>query len=202
MHADDEPPIEAAPSRLRVLSLGPLQIFVGGRPVEPSAWGSARPRALLVYLLMHPDGRTKEQAGLAFWPDASRAQLRNNLHVTLHQVRKALGSADVVVWTNDRYGGDPALLEEFDVAAFDREVSAARRALKRQAEGAGADLEQALARYRGDFLDGEPVGEWHVEHRERLQRVYVDALTELGRRSRFHFSWMSSVSIRTPCRGG
>ena len=180
VHADDAPVTGGARSRLRVLSLGPLQVFVGGEPVDPSAWGSARPRELLVYLLMHPEGRTKEQAGLAFWPDASTAQLRNNFHVTLHRLRKALGSADIVMLVNDRYRIDPALVEEFDAMALEHEVTAARRALKRQAGGAATELERALARYRGDFLDGEPVGDWHVEHRERLQRLYVDALMELA----------------------
>ena len=177
---DDMVETDGARPRLRVNALGPLQVFVGDQPVDPSAWGSARPRELLVYLLMHPEGRTKEQAGLTFWPDASTAQLRNNFHVTLHRLRKALGSADVVTLVNDRYRVDPAWVEEFDALAFERDVTAARRGLKRQAEGAGAELEQALARYRGDFLDGEPVGDWHVEHRERLQRIYVDALMELA----------------------
>lgn len=165
---------------LRVLALGPLQVFVHGRLVEPSAWGSARPRELLVYLLMHPDGRTKEQAGLAFWPDASTTQLRNNFHVTLHRLRKALGSSDWATLVGDRYRIDPHAVEEFDALVFDREVTAARRALARQEEGATARLEQALARFRGDFLDGEPVGDWHLEHRDRMQRLYVDALMELG----------------------
>ena len=168
--------------RLRVLALGALQVFVDGRLVESTAWGSARPRELLVHLLMHPDGRTKEQAGLAFWPDASTAQLRNSFHVTLHRLRKALGGADWITLANDRYRVDPEVVEEFDVAAFERDVAAARRAVKRQQEGASAELEQALARYRGDFLDGEPVGDWHLEHRDRLQRLYVDALMELGAR--------------------
>ena len=30
--------------------------------------------------------------------------------------------------------------------------------------------------------DGEPVGDWHLEHRDRLQRLYVDSLMELGDR--------------------
>jgi DNA-binding SARP family transcriptional activator len=166
--------------RLRVLALGPLQVWVGDRQVEASAWGSARPRELLVYLLLHPDGRTKEQVGLAFWPDASAAQLRNNFHVTLHRLRRALGGPAWVVLDGDRYRVDPALVEEFDVPAFVREVEAARRALKRQAEGAAARLEQSVALYRGDLLDGEPVGDWHLEHRDHLQRVCVDALMELG----------------------
>jgi DNA-binding SARP family transcriptional activator len=166
--------------RLRVLALGPLQVYVGGKLVDAAAWGSARPRELLAYLLVHPDGRTKEQAGLAFWPDASAAQLRNNFHVTLHRLRKALGSTDWIGLAGDRYRVDPAVLEEFDAAEFERDVTAARRALQRQEEGAADRMEQALARYRGDFLDGEPMGDWHVEHRDRLQRLFVDSLMTLG----------------------
>ncbi|MBV9879796.1 MAG: AAA family ATPase, partial [Gemmatirosa sp.] len=98
-----QPRVEPAQvQRLRVNALGPLQVFVGDRPVESAAWGSARPRELLVYLLMHPEGRTKEQVGLAFWPDASAAQLRNSFHVTLHRLRKALGGADWVGLVHDR----------------------------------------------------------------------------------------------------
>jgi DNA-binding SARP family transcriptional activator len=172
----------AGSGKLRVLALGPLQVFVDGELVESTAWGSARPRELLVYLLMHPEGRTKEQVGLAFWPDASAAQLRNSFHVTLHRLRKALGNPSWITLVHDRYRVDPAVLEEFDVLEFEREVADARRSLKRQEEAASAKLEQALARFRGDFLDGEPVGDWHLEHRDRLQRVYIDALMELGAR--------------------
>ncbi|MDB4883673.1 MAG: Signal transduction response regulator / Disease resistance protein [Gemmatimonadetes bacterium] len=172
----------AATSRLRVLALGPLQVFVDDKPVESMAWGSARPRELLVYLLMHPEGRTKEQVGLAFWPDASAAQLRNSFHVTLHRLRKALGNPEWVTLAHDRYRVEPHVVEEFDVAEFERDVTAARRALKRQEQGASAKLEEALSRFRGDLLDGEPVGDWHLEHRDRLQRTFVDALMELGAR--------------------
>ena len=178
-HVKETPP--DAP-RLRVLALGPLQVVVDGKPVEAMAWGSARPRELLVYLLMHPDGRTKEQVGLAFWPDASPAQLRNSFHVTLHRLRKALGNPEWIGLAHDRYRVTPGVLEEFDVAEFEREVADARRAVKRQEAGATARLEQALGRFRGDFLDGEPVGDWHLDHRDRLQRTYVDALMELGAR--------------------
>jgi predicted ATPase/DNA-binding SARP family transcriptional activator len=181
-HVDVKPAV--AHEGLRVLALGPLQVFVGGRLVDTAAWGSARPRELLIYLLMHRDGRTKEQVGLAFWPDASTAQMRNNFHVTLHRLRKALGGTNWVTLSGDRYRIDDSLVEELDVAEFERDVTEARRALvqSRDAGTATARLERALARFRGDFLDGEPVGDWHLEHRDRLQRLYVDALMELGGR--------------------
>jgi predicted ATPase/DNA-binding SARP family transcriptional activator len=175
--AVERPPTAA---QLRVLALGPLQVFVNDRSIDVAAWGSARPRELLVYLLMHPEGRTKEQVGLAFWPDASAAQLRNNFHVTLHRLRKTLGGVDWIASSGDRYRVDPSLSLDFDVSAFDRDVTAALRGVKRKQPDAATALEQALSLYRGDLLDGEPVGDWHVEHRDRLQRMYIDGLMQLG----------------------
>jgi len=177
-------PAHAAPHRprLRVLALGPFQVYVDDRLVDASAWGSARPRELLAYLLMHPDGRTKEQVGVAFWPEASASQLRNSFHVTLHRLRKALGGAEWVTVTNDRYRVDPELVAHFDVTAFERDVAEARRAVVRQHPDAFAKLERAVTHFRGDFMDGEPVGDWHLEHRDRFQRMYADSLMELGNR--------------------
>jgi DNA-binding SARP family transcriptional activator len=72
------------------------------------------------------------------------------------------------------------VVEEFYATAFELEVAAARRAVKRQQAGAAEMLERAIDRYRGDFMDGEPAGDWHLELRDRLQRLYVDALMDLG----------------------
>jgi len=175
------PPVPVpAVQTLRVLALGPLQVFVGNDAIDTTVWGSARPRELLVYLLMHPDGRTKEQVGLAFWPEASAAQLRNSFHVTLHRLRKAIRNPDWIALSNDRYRVDPDVIAEFDVWEFEREITTARRSLKKRETGAAAALERAVVRFRGDFLDGEPAGDWHLEHRDRLQRLFVDALMELG----------------------
>lgn len=169
-------------AQLRVQALGPLVVSVGDRLVDTAAWGSARPRELLAYFLAHPEGRTREQVGLAFWPDASPAQLRNNFHVTVHRLRRALGARAWVVLSGDRYRIDPELVAVFDVASFERDVEEARRALQRGEDAAAARLEAALAHYRGDFLEGEPAGDWHLEIRDRLQRRYLDALVTLGDR--------------------
>jgi pentatricopeptide repeat protein len=95
-------------------------------------------------------------------------------------LRKALQNPDWITLTNERYRVDPEVIAEFDVTEFERDVVAARRALKRREDGAIAMLDRALARFRGDFLDGEPAGDWHLEHRDRIQRLFVDAVMELG----------------------
>jgi DNA-binding SARP family transcriptional activator len=121
--------------------------------------------------------------GLVFWPDASAAQLRNNFHVTMHRLRKALGSTHQwVTLVNDRYRVDPALVDEFDALAFERAAVDARRVARRGDADSAARLEAAAALFHGDFLDGEPMGDWHLEHRDRLQKLYVDCLMLLGER--------------------
>ncbi|MDB4883658.1 MAG: Signal transduction response regulator / Disease resistance protein, partial [Gemmatimonadetes bacterium] len=136
---------------------------------------------LLLFLLCHPDGRSREQVGLALWPEASSAQLRNVFHVTLHRLRKAIDRAGWIVLEGERYRLSPDIACELDAATFERDVVSARRDLTRGRD-AFDRLRQALALYRGAFLEGEPVGDWHLELRDRIERLYVDALLALGGR--------------------
>src|SRR5207245_2388817 len=106
------PPKQASgtrPSALR--ALGALQI---SQPAGPLVWASAKPRELLLFLLCHPDGRTREQVGLAFWPEASIEQVRNSFHVTLHRLRKTLGGAHWVTLSSDQYAVDSRVVVDFD----------------------------------------------------------------------------------------
>jgi DNA-binding SARP family transcriptional activator len=43
-------------------------------------------------------------------------------------------------------------------------------------------MRAALALYRGDFLAGELIGDWHLERRDHLARLCVDGLLALGDR--------------------
>jgi predicted ATPase/DNA-binding SARP family transcriptional activator len=173
-------PDGAATADLRVRALGPLQVFVAGRPLDGEAFGSSKPRELLLLLLCHPEGRTREQVGLAFWPESSAAQVKNSFHVTLHRLRKALGHPEWIVAAGDHYRLDPALRIDFDAARFEAGVEAALRASGTAAD-AGDRLAAALALYEGEFLEGEMVGDWHLEIRDRLRRLHLDGLLARGR---------------------
>lgn len=159
--------------RLSVNALGPPQILRGGEPLEADSLHHARPRELLLFLLAHPDGSTREQIGVSFWPDASPEQVKNNFHVTLHHLRKAIGGA-LITHERGRYIIDPEDSVDFDVAHFERRVRAALREVggkppRRKATAMSAEaahnLRKALACYRGAFLEGENVGDWAEEIR-------------------------------------
>jgi predicted ATPase/DNA-binding SARP family transcriptional activator len=167
---------EGAPL-LRVRALGPLEIYRAGELLD-AASQSARARELLLFLLTHPQGCTKEQIGAALWPEADPARLRNNFHVTLHRLRKSLGASEVVTLEGETYSIDRRGGVEFDAETFEREVTLA---LKKKEE-AVPRLANAVALYRGDFFEnGSSSGEWVDEIRDRLRDLYARALTTLGR---------------------
>ncbi|HKE89565.1 MAG TPA: AAA family ATPase, partial [Gemmatimonadales bacterium] len=155
--------------RLVVTALGSLGISVDGTALEPSAWQSLESRDLLLYLLCHPAGRTREQIGRAFWPDASPAQIKNSLHVTLDRLRRTLGRPDWIVFEEGRYRINPQFRVEFDALQFEAAVHSARDAAARQ---------RALERYKGDFLKDAGAGDWHVELQERWRQVFEKAVSK------------------------
>lgn len=174
-----EVPVASGP-RLRIVTLGRTEIYQDGRPLAAEAWAYAKPMELLLYLVMHPEGRTREQIGVAFWPDGSAAQVKNVFHVSLHQLRKRLGRHDWILFERNRYRVNDAFGVEVDAIRFaDRIVAALRLA---QAGSVPVDaLQEALLDYAGGYLEANTAGDWHLEHRDHLRRLYLNGLSALGR---------------------
>jgi len=172
----------ASPVALQVRVLGKLTIILDAKEIPRSAWTFARPRELLVYLLVHRDGRTREQISGALWPEASAAQAKNNVHVALHHLRRVLGRNDFVLYQRERYVVNWALGVEVDAMAFEHDLGRARHALRAMppAPDAAARLRAALDLYQGDFLEDEDAGDWHLEERDRLRRLLTEGLLALG----------------------
>lgn len=169
----------ASAPALRIRTLGALEVAIDGVPVPPKAWGYGKARELLIYLLFWPEGRTREQVGVALWPDASAVQVRNNFHVALHHLRRALGRAEWVTFERGRYRLTVEGGIELDAPALEHQLTTALRAA-RQGSPAVDMLSSACARYTGHLLEGEPVGDWHLEIRDRLSRLLASALEMLG----------------------
>jgi two-component SAPR family response regulator len=97
---EDADPPAVREAVVRIFAFGNRRVERDGRPLDSPDW-SQKPRELLYFLLSHPEGRTKEQIGLALWPEASTAQLRSSFHDTLYRLRRALGGKE---WISFREG--------------------------------------------------------------------------------------------------
>jgi predicted ATPase/DNA-binding SARP family transcriptional activator len=164
----------AGSASLHVRALGALEVRLGDEAIDLPA----RARELLLFLLTQPRGATKEQIGLALWPDAGAAQLRNNFHVTLHRLRKLLGGGDWIVIDDETYSLRREVVD-FDADLFAREVAASLPDAESSSEAA-ARLARALDLYRGDFFE-RARAEWAHPTREHLRELCAHALATLGR---------------------
>ncbi|HYC88669.1 MAG TPA: NB-ARC domain-containing protein, partial [Thermoanaerobaculia bacterium] len=161
----------AATPVLRVRALGPVEVHRGDQLLDAGSQ-----RDLLLFLLSHPLGATKEQIGAALWPDADPAKLRNNFHVSVHRLRKVLGGNEWVEAKGDTYAIRPGI--EYDAGTFERDANAALRARD------AARLQRAVELYRGDFFENASSGgEWFLDVRDRLRELYVKSLGMLARMS-------------------
>ncbi len=182
----DAPLVTAVPEpEMRVFLLGPVEVWAYRRRLSPSHWTYYKARELFFYLLAQPPA-SKAQIGLALWPEASPAQLRNEFHRALYHLRQAIGHPDWVQFSQNQYrlaAGDKLWC---DLQEFER-LLAGVRPLCRAGGVAVADkaqviaaLEEATSLWRGDFLADVPVGDWAIGHGEALRQTCLEALLELG----------------------
>lgn len=162
---------------LRLLALGHARILIAA-PTSID-WRYAKARELLFYLLSHP-ARSKEQIGLALWPDASPAQVRRSFHTTLHHLRQVLGRAEWILFKQDLYSFNRALDYWFDVEAFECHLARAQQMQREEPERAIAHLEEGTGLYQGDFLEGAAMGDWYLPRQRELRKLYQQALLTLG----------------------
>jgi DNA-binding SARP family transcriptional activator len=183
-----EPAPAPAPdaAALTVRVLGPLAVLRDGLPLPPEAVPTGKARELLLFLLLVPRA-TKEQIGLALWPDASAAQVRNNFHVTLHHLRRALGDRRWIVFDDEGYRLErapaPDARLDADVDTLLATGEQLRRAVRRQAPLEREALDAArvtLAHTHGELAEGATAGDWLVEHQDRLRATWADAMQALG----------------------
>jgi len=170
---------DASAAALRIYALGTPEVYRGRRRLRAADWAYAKPRELLFYLLLEGP-QTREQIGLAFWPDATKDQLRARFRTALYELRRALGGTEWVVYADGRYAFNRGLDYWFDVEALDAGLTEADRLTPSDPGGAAEHLRRVHDLYRADLLDGETAGAWTSPHRDALRRRYAEALLSLA----------------------
>ena len=197
---------------LRVL--GPFQLMREHRVQSGDASPTGKVRELLLFLVLH-DHVSKEAVGLALWPDASAAQVRNAFHVTLHHLRRLLGSEAWIVFDRQGYRLDrsPAgsVVLDIDVDAVLTWSTRLRQATRRQQALELDDLTSArgaLDRGRGDLAQNVVAEDWLVVHQDRVRTAWADGMDALAQQYQTHGRHADVVAVceqlveREPLREG
>lgn len=179
-------------SQLRLSLLGPLRAVVDGESV--SGLTSAKIQALLAYLAIerraHPRGALAE----LLWPERPAGKAAQNLRKSLSRLKRALkqpAAPGFIQATRQTLALNPEADVWLDVDAFTAAVAFSRNHNHETVEGCprcAGRLEEAVALYRGDFLQELLAGSAPFEEWVALQREWLhgQALEALGHLAAFH----------------
>ena len=163
-------------SRLHVIMLGQFEMWEepsGSEESERRALSlpaTARSQSLLAYLLLHRKSpHPREALAEMFWPGRPPQRARRSLSTALWRIRRCFAPDDPLHCDHQLVQivlpGETVI----DAEIFENQI--------RRAAGMAA-LQQAVARYAGEFLPGF-YDDWVIRHREWLQALYQDALLQL-----------------------
>ncbi len=109
-----------APPVLYIRALGRMQVQVNDHRITSSEWQTQAARDLFFMLLAHPEGMTKEEISLIFWPEASQDEARFRFKNTIYRLRRAVGK-NTILLDQDIYRFNNRLDYEYDVEIFLKE---------------------------------------------------------------------------------
>jgi DNA-binding SARP family transcriptional activator len=188
------PPAPAAPPALpaddrtpdlRAYCLGSFEVWLGHSLV--TQWTGTKSKTLLKLLLASFPSMVPATTLMdALWRGVDEDLARQRLHTASSDLRRALRAVRpeagaLIVSQAGSYGLDPRARIWIDRLEFER----ARRAGQQleqlgRLEEAGDALCQAVALYRGEYLEEEIYEDWPTEQREQLKSEYLTALTRLS----------------------
>ncbi|MFQ5812851.1 MAG: tetratricopeptide repeat protein [Anaerolineae bacterium] len=169
-----------------------LRVYLFGSPTithddVPLPITSQKAQALFYYLISNRQVYSREKLATLFWGETSERQAKGSLRNTLYELRRDLPP-----------GNGPAeeyILAESNTLCFNTkadywlDAEEFERLLDKKADDEQARMDnfsKAVELYQGDFLEGfiikdsREFEDWAFFERERLQRRYLEALTELS----------------------
>jgi LuxR family maltose regulon positive regulatory protein len=168
---------------------GPFTIKDARHRSAHPEWRTRNSKSLCAYLFWAGEkGCTKDQLINEYWPDQNLKRAGHSLQVEISALRNLLGrilnrapTKDLIMYKQDRYWINPALVVKTDTADLESRL--------RQAERPAADrrkrielLKQAAELCRPDFgTDLE--GEWCAVQRDKYREVREKILVELKKLS-------------------
>ena len=166
---------------LRLELLGPVRIFFADTEITHMNWVRSKSRDLLIYLAHLGNPVDKDRIIEALWPETPYQQANALFHTIMHNLRHILeeqtGRKDWILYRGRRYHLLPgnAAIDKHDF----QELLAAAGSDGALSEGLASLLEEAVALYRGDYLE-EMEYPWVIMEQEYMKQLYYRARDRLS----------------------
>jgi DNA-binding SARP family transcriptional activator len=173
-----------AEPQLRIYALGRTHLETTEGPLE-GQWLGRRPGQLLKFLIARRGTFVHADEIAEAMRPGSASHAGGNVRYFIHQLRDELQPdrpprGDAFIISAQRgYAVDPDLVW-IDADAFEHDVEGGLLAIAAgDTERAVRLFENAIERYKGDFLADEPYAQWALPERDRLRALASDALAQL-----------------------
>ncbi len=164
-----------------------MQVRVNKRLITNSDFQTQAARDLFFMLLAHPEGLTKEEIGVIFWPDDAPKEIKFRMKNTVYRVRHAVGK-DVIILDQENYRFNNDLDYEYDVELFLKENALGLKAkdpLRKLAH-----FREAAKLYKGTFLPD--IGETWVQCGARVTATNCHQY-HAANAQKFIWTWLIST---------
>jgi len=161
---------------VKISLLGGFQLKVDQQII--SRLESRKVESLLAFLVKNQDRpHSREVLVGMFWPDMPETKAKANLRRGLYVIRKALGAhQDDLLTESNQVQFNPESAAWLDVHVFQQSLFQIKHASDLEKAN---QLEQAVALYRGPFMDGY-YDDWLLEEQQQLSNTYLNALEQLS----------------------
>ena len=177
---DSKPQETSSVHSLVIYGLGQFRVYRNGHLIND--WGNRKSKSLFKYLLWNRQRQVgKEQLMELFWPEALAEAARNNLNVTIYNLRRTLrGSEDTgsfIVFKDDSYQLHTDLRVWADFEAFENYYRQGQRLVKNgQTSQAVRVYQEGEPLYQGDLFEEDRYDDWLIPFRQTIRSQYIDIL--------------------------
>jgi ATP/maltotriose-dependent transcriptional regulator MalT/DNA-binding SARP family transcriptional activator len=164
------------PPTINIRSLGKMQVRISDHLISNAEWQTQAAKDLFFTLLAHPEGMTKEEISVMFWPDADQNDAKFRFKNTIYRLRRAVGKESILL-EQDFYRFNNKLDYEHDIELFLKGIACASRETD-QSEKIRY-LKNAVQQYGGKYLP-EIEENWVYSLRETLHQNFISSLLQLS----------------------
>jgi len=183
----NEQKIKDEPKGFKVTLFGKFAMQWADKFLEGANWKYKRPKELLIYLLLNPNGQVSKEVLIEeFFPGNDLKKSLNRLYVAIHRINRVLqesfGISTSLVETqhgNVRLNQD--MLEEVDVLAYRKLLSVTDQLWVPDREAAVELAVRACQIYSPQVVPEVNYLDWLEQYRNQLQALQVRALRKIAR---------------------